>query len=184
MLCALCALCVCSAGELEFLPNKYLVAADGAPDGRAVLVKSYTFDQGSGSDRLLHSKVVAAPKWTSPSTDPTHKVGRDGKQRPASSIFQLFKAQGGKYAFNLPGSGKEVQVRPVGGWGGGQGSDSRSCAGSRRSPSLWVASCWHMHMHVFGCIAQYAHMQGPCCWRLLTATCIWHTAAVPAGRGE
>lgn len=107
---------VCSAGELEFLPNKFLVAADGAPDGRAVLVKSYTFDQGSGSDRLLHSKVVAAPKWASPSTDPTHKVGRDGKQRPASSIFQLFKAQGGKYAFNLAGSGKEVQVRSVEGW--------------------------------------------------------------------
>lgn len=99
------------AGELEFLPNKYLVAVDGAADDRAVLVKSYTFDPSSGSDRLLQSKVVSAPKWASSSTDPTHKTGRDGKQRPASSIFQLFKQGGGKYAFNLTGSSKDVQVR-------------------------------------------------------------------------
>lgn len=104
------------AGELEFLPNPYLVAADGAADGRPVLVKSYTFQTGVGTDRLLHSKVVAAPKWSSSSQDPTHKVGKDGKQRPASSIFQLFKQSGGggKYAFNLTGSGKDVQVRA---WG-------------------------------------------------------------------
>lgn len=99
-----------TAGELEFLPNPYLVAADGAADGRPVLIKTYTFEQGSGADRLLHSKVVAAPKWADSSKDPTHKVGKDGKQRPASSIFQLFKQGGGKYAFNLVASGKEVQV--------------------------------------------------------------------------
>lgn len=101
------------AGELEFLPNPHLVAADGAADGRVVLVKSYTFQQGAGADRLLQSKVVAAPKWSSPDKDPTHKTGRDGKQRLASSIFQLFKpgGGGGKYAFNLTGTGKDVQVR-------------------------------------------------------------------------
>jgi hypothetical protein len=107
-------MCLLSAGELEFLPNKYLVAADGAADHRPLLVKSYSFEHGSRSDRLLQSKVMSAPKWASSSTDPTHKVGRDGKQRPASSIFQLFKQGGGKYAFNLTGSSKDVQV--MGGW--------------------------------------------------------------------
>lgn len=96
-----------AAGELEFLPNKYLAPADG---DRAVLAKSYTFEQSTGVDRLLHSKVVAAAKWVSADLDPTHKMGRDGKQRAASSIFQLFKQGGGKYAFNLAGSSKDVQV--------------------------------------------------------------------------
>lgn len=73
-------------------------------------MKSYTFEQGAGSDRLLQSKVVAAPSWSASDKDPTHKIGRDGKQRAASSIFQLFKQGGGKYAFNLTGSGKDVQV--------------------------------------------------------------------------
>lgn len=97
--------------ELEFLPNEYLVAGSDAAGGRPLLVKSYTFEQGTGSDRLLQSKVVAAPAWASTAKDPTHKSGRDGKQRPASSIFQLFKAGGGKYAFNLAGASKDVQVR-------------------------------------------------------------------------
>jgi hypothetical protein len=96
-----------AAGELEFLPNKYLSPTEG---DAAVLAKSYTFEQSTGVDRLLHSKVLAAPKWASADLDPTHKVGRDGKQRVASSIFQLFKQGGGKYAFNLAGSSKDVQV--------------------------------------------------------------------------
>jgi hypothetical protein len=56
---------------------------------------------------------VAAPKWASPAKDPTHKVGRDGKPRPASSIFQLFKQGGGKFAFNLTGNARDVQVGVV-----------------------------------------------------------------------
>jgi hypothetical protein len=60
---------------------------------------------------LLHSKVSAAPAWASAELDPTHKKGRDGKQRPSSSFFQLFRPGGGKYAFNLTGGDKEVQVR-------------------------------------------------------------------------
>jgi hypothetical protein len=63
-----------------------------------------------GEPYLLHSKVSAAPAWASPEQDPTHKKGRDGKQRPASSFFQLFRPGGGKYAFNLAGDDKEVQV--------------------------------------------------------------------------
>jgi hypothetical protein len=64
-----------------------------------------------GEPYLLHSKVSAAPAWASAELDPTHKKGRDGKQRPASSFFQLFRPRGGKYAFNLTGDDKEVQVR-------------------------------------------------------------------------
>jgi hypothetical protein len=64
-----------------------------------------------GEPYLLHSKISAAPAWASAELDPTHKKGRDGKQRPASSFFQLFRPGGGKYAFNLTGDDKEVQVR-------------------------------------------------------------------------
>jgi hypothetical protein len=90
--------------ELEFVPNAYLAGSSSS-----TLVKSFSFDPAS--DAMLASKVVAAPSWASPGVDPTHKAGRDGKQRPASSVFQLFKQGGGKYAFNLTGDAKEVQVR-------------------------------------------------------------------------
>lgn len=78
-----------------------------------------------GEPYLLHSKVAAAPAWASAALDPTHKPGRDGKQRPASSFFQLFRQGGGKYAFNLAGDDKEVQVR---------GASSGSCR------VVWAAS--------------------------------------------
>ncbi|KAF6265329.1 hypothetical protein COO60DRAFT_1039802 [Scenedesmus sp. NREL 46B-D3] len=63
-----------------------------------------------GEPYLLHSKVGTAPAWASAELDPTHKKGRDGKQRPASSFFQLFRPGGGKYAFNLTGDDKEAQA--------------------------------------------------------------------------
>lgn len=96
-----------SSVELEFLPScKHL-----AP-GCSKLVKDYSFQVTPGGEPyLLSSRVAAAPTWASPALDPTHKTGRDGKPRPASSIFQLLKQSGGKYAFNLTGAGEEVQVR-------------------------------------------------------------------------
>ncbi|WIA10139.1 hypothetical protein OEZ85_010346 [Tetradesmus obliquus] len=91
--------------ELEFLPNPHLAASCSR------LVKEYTFEVAPGGEPyLLHSKVAAAPAWASAALDPTHKPGRDGKQRPASSFFQLFRQGGGKYAFNLAGDDKEVQA--------------------------------------------------------------------------
>lgn len=94
-----------NAVELDFLPNMYL-----KPDA-TLLTKAYSLEATAGDDvYLLSSRVAVAPTWSSAELDPTHKKGRDGKQRPASSIFQLFKQGGGKYAFNLSGSEKEVQV--------------------------------------------------------------------------
>eukprot|EP00878_Enallax_costatus_P038880 GHUV01044368.1.p1 GENE.GHUV01044368.1~~GHUV01044368.1.p1 ORF type:complete len:515 (+),score=231.98 GHUV01044368.1:220-1764(+) len=92
--------------ELDFLPNTYLKLDN------PTLIKEYSFEATPGGEPyLLHSKVTAAPLWSSPELDPTHKKGRDSKQRPASSIFQLFKQGGGKYAFNLSGSEKDVQAK-------------------------------------------------------------------------
>lgn len=98
--------CLRAAVELEFLPNDYLAPSCSK------LVKEYTFEVSPGGEPyLLHSKVASAPAWVSPEQDPTHKKGKDDKARPASSIFQLFRPGGGKYAFNLVGDDKEVQVR-------------------------------------------------------------------------
>lgn len=69
---------------------------------------------GGPALRLLSSKVAVAPEWAPGTRDPTHRKARDGRLRPAASVFQLFRAQGGggKWAFNLTGPEKEVQVRP------------------------------------------------------------------------
>jgi hypothetical protein len=92
--------------ELEFERCKHL-----AP-GCSHLDKEYSFEVGaSGEPFLLSSRVTAGPQWASAGLDPTHKQGGDGKLRPASSFFQLFRSGGGKYAFNLAGEDREVQVR-------------------------------------------------------------------------
>eukprot|EP00775_Hariotina_reticulata_P010883 gene10883-11037_t len=90
--------------EMEFEQCKHLAS------GCNHLKKEYSFEVGaSGEPFLLSSRIAAAPQWTSAVMDPTHKQGRDGKTRPASSFFQLFRSGGGKYAFNLAGDDKDVQ---------------------------------------------------------------------------
>jgi hypothetical protein len=85
--------------------------------GTRVLRKSYHFTVGVGASgapalRLLSSKVLAAPQWAPGVRDPTHRKARDGRLRPCASFFQLFRAAGGggKWAFNLTGPEKDVQV--------------------------------------------------------------------------
>jgi hypothetical protein len=134
--------CVLLAVELEFQRNPFLVSAPaggggggggGSADAAVVLAKAYSFEPAGNGGRMLTSHVVAAPQWGA--CDPTHKAAR-GRQRPAASIFQLFKPGGGKLAFNLSGDARDVQVGGVRGGASCTAHVSRQQANASRDASL------------------------------------------------
>ncbi|KAG1669879.1 hypothetical protein FOA52_012468 [Chlamydomonas sp. UWO 241] len=91
--------------ELSFLPGCPYFA-------NTLLRKRYVFRCVGGSwSRLAHesSEVLEGPQWLE-GRDLTVKTGPNGKERPAATLFALFKPGALRQAFDIVGDGRAAQV--------------------------------------------------------------------------